>query len=281
MRPPVLDLADLAARIPDGALVSVAKEPNAPMALARELIRKGTKDLHLVTAPTAGVFADALIGGGCVRIVETSGVSLGEFGPAPFFAEAVKAGRVEIRDATCPAVYTGLQAAEKGIPFMPIRGIIGSDILANRPDWKVIDNPFREPGEASGDPIVLIPAIRPDFAVVHVSEADRFGNAWIGGRHELKTMAHAARCTLVTAERIVEGDLREDEAKSANLITPIYVEALAEAPGGAWPLACPPDYALDAGAVRAYASAARQSARSGGGEDWLRVLTPGHAEAAE
>ena len=195
--------------------------------------------------------------------------------------EAVKAGRVEIRDATCPAVYTGLQAAEKGIPFMPIRGIIGSDILANRPDWKVIDNPFREPGETPGDPIVLIPAIRPDFAVVHVSEADRFGNAWIGGRHELKTMAHAARCTLVTAERIVEGDLREDEAKSANLITPIYVEALAEAPGGAWPLACPPDYALDAGAVRAYASAARQSARSGGGDDWLRVLTPGHAEAAE
>ena len=230
MPPPVLDLADLAARIPDGALISVAKEPNAPMALAREMIRRGTKDLHLVTAPTAGVFADALIGGGCVRIIETSGVSLGEFGPAPFFAEAVKSGAVEIRDATCPAVYTGLQAGEKGIPFMPIRGIIGSDILANRPDWKVIDNPF----EASGDPIVLIPAIRPDFAVVHVSEADRFGNAWIGGRHELKMMAHAARCTLVTAERIVEGDLREDEAKSANLITPIYVEAIAEAPGR-WP----------------------------------------------
>ncbi|WP_339948504.1 CoA-transferase [uncultured Albimonas sp.] len=277
MRPPVLDLADLAARIPDGALVSVAKEPNAPMALAREMIRRGAKNLHLVTAPTAGVFADALIGGGCVKIIETSGVSLGEFGPAPFFAEAVKTGRVEIRDATCPAVYTGLQAGEKGIPFMPIRGVIGSDILANRPDWRVIDNPFEE----SGDPIVLIPAIRPDFAVVHVSEADRFGNAWIGGRHELKIMAHAARCTLVTAERIVDHDLREDEARSANLITPIYVEALAEAPGGAWPLACPPDYALDPGAVRAYASAARQSARSGGGDEWLALLTPSHAEAAE
>lgn len=277
MHPPVIDLADLAARIPDGACVSVAKEPNAPMALAREMIRRGTKGLHLVTAPTAGVFADALIGGGCIARIETSGVSLGEFGPAPFFAEAVKSGAIEIRDATCPAVYTGLQAGEKGIPFMPIRGVIGSDILANRPDWKVIDNPFAD----GGDPIVLIPAIRPDVAVVHVSVADRFGNAWIGGRHELKMMAHAALRTIVTAERVVEENLAEDEAKAANLITPIYVDAIAEAPGGAWPLACPPDYALDPAAVRAYASAARHASRGGASREWLTVLTPSHAEAAE
>jgi glutaconate CoA-transferase subunit A len=277
MTPPVTDLADLAARVPDGAQVAVVKEPHAPMALVRALIARGARDLHLVTTPTSGLLADALIGAGCVRVVETSGVSLGEFGPAPFFAEAVKSGAVKIRDATCPAVYAALQAGEKGIPFMPIRGIIGSDILeARKEDWRVIDNPFEE----NGDPIVLLRALRPDVALLHVPEADRHGNAWVGARHEFKTLAHAAMRTLVTAERIVEGNLVEDPAKAPNLVTAIYVEAVAEAPGGAWPLAAPPAYGLDADAVRAYAVAAKTAAR-GGEADWLSVLTPAHREAAE
>ncbi|MGM0583520.1 MAG: CoA transferase subunit A [Pseudomonadota bacterium] len=273
---PVLDVAELAARVPDGAQVALAKEPHVPMTLVRALIARQARDLHLVTVPTSGLAADALIGGGCVGTIETSGVSLGEFGPAPFFGEAVKSGRVRIRDATCPAVYAALQAGEKGVPFMPIRGVIGSDLLANREDWTVIDNPFAE-GE---DPIVALKAIRPDFALLHVPEADRFGNAWVGARHEFKTMAHAAHRTLITAERIVEGNLVEDPVKSANLVTAIYVDAVAEAPGGAWPLAAPPDYGMDAEAVRAYRAAARDAAK-GGDADWLATLAPAHREAAE
>lgn len=277
MTPPVTDLADLASRIPDGAQVALAKEPYAPMALVRALIDRGVRDLHVVTTPTSGLMTDALIGAGCVRVVETSGVSLGEFGPASFFGEAVKSGAVEIRDATCPAVYAALQAGEKGVPFAPIRGVIGSDILKSRAaDWKVIDNPF----EAGGDPIVLLRAIRPDVALLHVAEADRFGNAWVGARHEFKTLAHAAHRTLITAERIVDGNLVEDPAKSPNLVTSIYVDAVAEAPGGAWPLAAPPHYAMDVEAVKAYARAARTAAR-GGEADWLSILTPASLEAAE
>ena len=219
-----------------------------------------------------------LIGGGCVARVETSGVSLGEFGPANFFAQAVKTGAIEIRDATCPAVYTGIQAGEKGIPFMPMRGVIDSDLLANRPDWMVIDNPFAE----ADDPILLVPAIIPDVAAIHVAEADRFGNAWIGNRHELKTLAHAARRTLITAERIVDHNLAEDPARSPNLISALYIEAMAEVPGGAWPLACPPLYGTDTATFSAYAAASRQAARGGGAQsDWLSVITPGRQEAAE
>ena len=70
-----------------------------------------------------GFAADLLIGAGCVAEVETSAVSLGEAGFAPRFTAALKAGAITVRDATCPAIHTMLQAAEKGVPFMPLRGL--------------------------------------------------------------------------------------------------------------------------------------------------------------
>src|SRR5262249_5632019 len=103
-----------------------------------------------------GLQADLLIGAGCVETIETSAVSLGEFGPAPRFTAAVTSGAIRVKDATCPALHAAFQAAEKGVPFVPLRGLIGSDLLAQRGDWKVIDNPF-----GNDDPIVLLPAINP------------------------------------------------------------------------------------------------------------------------
>ena len=85
-----------------------------------------------------------------------------------------------MKDATCPALHAAFQAAEKGVPFMPLRGLIGSDLLAHRPDWKVIDNPFDD-----DDPIVLLPALKPDVALFHAPIADRDGNVWIGRDREL------------------------------------------------------------------------------------------------
>lgn len=268
----------LAARVPDGASVALVKDPHVPMAVIRALIARGAKDLHLITIPTASLAADALIGAGCVGTVETSGISLGEFGPAPFFVEAVKAGTIRLKDATCPAVLSAVIAGQKGIPFIPMRGVIGSDLLAARPDWKVIPNPFAPEGEE--DPILLLPAIVPDVALIHVALADEAGNLWLGDRHETKSAAQAARRVLATAERIVPGDLRRDPDKAPNLVRAIHVEAVAEAPGGSWPLASPPDYGQDADAIRAYAAAARDAAR-GGAADWLATIEPRRAEAAE
>lgn len=265
---------DLAARIPDGAEIVIAKDPLAPVALARALIRRGARDLHVVTAPTGSYVIDLLIGAGAVGTVETSGVSLGEFGPAPRFGKAVKTGAVTVRDATCPAVFAALQAGEKGQPFVPLRGLIGSDVLASRPDYLTIDNPFAEPG----DRIVLLPAIRPDIALIHADRADRFGNVWVGDRHELKVMAHAAKRAIVTVEEIVEGDLREDAALSPNLIGALYVDALAEAPGGAWPLAAPGRYAADEAHLTEYARLARDDAAFAA---YLEAQITGAAEAAE
>lgn len=243
---------DLAALIPNGAQIAIAKPPLSPTALAGAIIRRGVRDLHLVTSPTQAYVADLLIGGGCIGLVETSGVSLGELGPAPRFTAAVKSGAIRIKDSTCPAVYAAIQAGEKGQPFAPLRGLIGSDVLTSRPDYKVIENPF-EPG----DQIVLLPAIRPDFALIHAVKADRFGNVWVGGRHELKSLAHAAKEALVTVEEIVEDDLRLDEAVAPNLISGLYVRAIAEVREGAWPDAVPGRYPFDEDAVIAYGAQAR------------------------
>src|SRR5438477_5402040 len=120
--------------IPDGAVVVVPRESSGvPMEATRALIRRGVKRLHLVALPTSTLQADMLIGADCVETLETSAVSLGEFGPAPRFTAAILGKTIQMKDATCPALYAQVQAAEKGVPFIPLRGLVGSDILAHRP----------------------------------------------------------------------------------------------------------------------------------------------------
>jgi glutaconate CoA-transferase subunit A len=262
-------LEELVARIPDGASVAVPPDySGCAMAAVRALIRRGVRNLHLIGVPQAGFQADMLIGAGCVGVVETSAVTLDEYGQAPRFREAVSTGAVAIRDATCPAIHAGLQASEKGVPFMPLRGILGSDIQKHRDDWRVIDNPF-----ADGDPILLLPAIRPDFSLFHAALGDRDGNVWIGVRRELMTMAHASAATLVTVEEITSDDLLADERTAPGTIPSLYVTAVAEVPQGAWPIGLRGRYTADAEHLRRYADLA---ATAEGFERYLEenVLAP-------
>src|ERR1700745_519234 len=135
-------LDEALALITDGCLLAVPREvAGVPMAATRALIRPGIKRLALVALPTSSLQADLLIGAGCVETLETSAVSLGEFGPAPRFPAAILAGAIRMKDATCPALHAGFQATEKGVPFMPLRGLIGSDVLAHRPDWRGNNKP--------------------------------------------------------------------------------------------------------------------------------------------
>jgi len=248
---------DLARTIPDGALLALPPDHSlGSVALVHALIRRGARDLRLLGVPVGGFLFDLLIGAGAVAEIETSAVSLGEAGTAPRFTAALAAGGLRLRDATCPAIHTALQAAEKGVPFLPLRGLLGSDILAHRPDWKVIDNPFA----TTPDPIVLIPAIQPDFALFHAPFADQAGNVWVGRRRDLATMAHAARETLVSVERVIAGDMLEDERLAPGVISGVYIGAIALAPNGAAPLGLLDEYPADAGHIAAYARAARSTA---------------------
>jgi glutaconate CoA-transferase subunit A len=235
--------------IPDGAMLAVPREQSGvAMEATRALIRRGVKNLHLVALPTSTLQADLLIGAGAIATLETSAVSLGELGAAPRFTAAIKAGAIAMKDATCPAIYAALQASEKGIPFMPLRGLIGSDLLKHRPEWRVIDNPF-----GNDDPVVLLPAIKPDVALFHAAMADQLGNVWIGRQRDLATLAHAAAKTIATVERIVDGNLLDDPTLAAGTLPGFYVEAVAVAPRGAWPLPLPEHYGADVAHLAEYA----------------------------
>ncbi len=243
----------LAAQIAPGMKLAVPVDyGGVPMALTRAIIARGAGDLHLVCVPTGGMMVDMLIGAGLVKTVETSAVSLGEAGGAPRFNAAVRAGDIRMLDATCPAIHAGLLAAQKGVPFVPIRGLLGTDVLTNRPDWRVIDNPMSD-----GDPIVLIPAILPDAAIFHAPMADRSGNVWIGRRRELAAMAYSTHTTLVTVERIFDGDLMADEMTAAGTLPALYVTDVAQAAKGAWPLGLWGEYDGDTAEQHRYATAAR------------------------
>src|SRR5437879_1040989 len=242
-------VADAITTVPAGAMIVVPRESSGvPMEATRALIRRGIKRLHLIALPTSTLQADMLIGAGCVETLETSAVSLGEFGPAPRFTAAILNRTISMKDATCPALYASMQAAEKGVPFIPLRGLIGSDILRHRPDWRVIDNPF-----ANDDPIVLLPAIKPDFALFHAGMADRFGNVFVGRDRELLTMSHAAARTIATVEKIYDGNLMDDAGLSAGTVPGFYIDTVAVAPRGAWPLPLLDHYPADGAHLAEYA----------------------------
>jgi glutaconate CoA-transferase subunit A len=247
------DADAVAARIEDGSSLGLPPDYSlVAMDVVRGLVRRKAKNLKLIGVPQLGLCADILIGAGCVRELETSAVTLGEAGLAPRFSEAAEKKSVRIIDATCPMVHTGLQATEKGVPFMPLRGVLGSDLVRLHPDWKTIDNPY-----AKGDSILLAKAIVPDVALFHARWADEAGNVWVGRRKELATIAHASKTCYVTYEELKKGDMLEDELLAPGCISSVYVTAVAPAVRGAWPLGVPLVYGIDDEHLLRYAQMAK------------------------
>ena len=220
----IADLAALAAEVPDGATVAIGRF--SPMALVRELIALGRKDLHLIGVPVGELAVDMLIAAGAARSIETSGVDLGEHGFAPAFTRAVEEGRLRVLDSTCPALLLALQAGASGVSFTPVPGLLGTDLLGRRPDWKVVDDPFRP-----GAKVVLVPAIAPDFGLVHALRADPVGNAVTGTKHDDRLLIQASRRVLMTVEEITP-DALESLQPDEQVIPSAYIDLIAEAPGG-------------------------------------------------
>jgi glutaconate CoA-transferase subunit A len=258
-------LDDLAQRVADQSLIVLPPDySNVPVAAVFALIRRGVKDLHLLFAPIGGIAGDLLIGAGCVKTLEAAAITMGEAGLAPRFSEAIQTNTIKMKDSTCPAIHSALQASEKGVPFMPLRGLIGSDVLKNRPDWQVIADPF----DKDDGPIVLLPAIQPDIALIHAPLADREGNIWVGKRRELVTMAHAAKTTFVTVEKVQDENLLEDDLTAAGTLPDMYVGAIAEVEKGCWPLGLAGHYPPDTDVIANYVE---QAATQVGFEKWLKA----------
>jgi glutaconate CoA-transferase subunit A len=218
----------------------------SPMSFIREMVRQKIQDVTLLFPGAAAINADFLIGARVARQVEFSQISLGEFGFAPNFRREVEMYGLRCVDHSCPALLAGLQAGAMGIPFIPVRGLIGTDYLQVRHDFKVIVNPFN-----TKEDIAVVPAIQPDIAVFHALQADTLGNVVVSRTQNNHILAQAATSVIVTVEEVVEpAELKRDRGV---FIPATHITAVVHAPYGAHPTGCDDYYPIDSAHIRAYA----------------------------
>ena len=252
MRDKLTALEDAITTVADGQTVALGGNTlhRGPCAAVHELIRQGRRGLEIVK--TAGAYdVDLLCGAGVASAVSAGFVGFETvFGLAPSYRRTVEGGHVEAREHACYTVIAGLRAAIQGVPFMPVAGMFGSDVLAAR-GFRTVTDPY------TGAEVVAAPALVPDVAIIHVQEADPLGNARIvGTRFEDVLMAQAGRHVIVTAERIVDGSAFA-AAPETVAIPGFMVDAVVHAPRGAWPCSCAGEYDYDAGYLAEYIAASR------------------------
>ena len=251
-----ITVKDIAKEVKDNCLLGIpADYSGVPMSVTIEIIKNKIKGLRLYCLPLTTIQGDMLIGAGCVSEIETAAVTLGEYGQAPRFQDAIENSKIKIKDSTCPALHAQLQATEKSVPFMPLRGILGSDLYKNRNDWSVINNPMSS--KTNDEKIVILPAVQLDILIFHASKADVNGNVQIGRRRELATLAHASKKVYVTVEEIVDEDFFDCELKAAATLPSLYVDGISLARNGAWPCGLTDYYEIDSNEMSKYAKSAK------------------------
>ncbi|ESQ24810.1 MAG: Acyl CoA:acetate/3-ketoacid CoA transferase, alpha subunit [uncultured Acidilobus sp. JCHS] len=242
-----------------------------PMMFIAALLKGGRKGLSFVDREP-GFGLDVLVAGGALSRVRAAMATFEHYGLSPSVRRAAEKGEVEYIEDTCGAIIAGLRAGAQGVPFMPVRGIIGSDLLPlheKRGNWKVIKDPF------SGEDLVVVKAIEPDVAVIHVQVSDEYGNALIRGpRYEDELKIRASKRVVITAEKVVPSDVMREIAKNEGATlsaSSVHVTAVVEAPGGAWPTGVYGLYEPDYAAIKEY----YEMAKAGRAYEWIasRLLT--------
>lgn len=245
------DLADAAALVKDGDVVALGGGLSArlPMALVREMIRQGRRDLHVVGSAHS-IDVDMLIGAGAISVCEESYVGFEQdLGLAPAYRRAAEAGTIQVKESCCVTILTQLRAAEMGVPFLPVRGVKGTDIPRLHPEYAEMICPF------TGEVLVVVPPLRPDVALLHAPLGDARGNLFMEQPYVLdEHFASASRSVVATVDRIVT---TEELLEHGVTIPGHLVEAIVEVPFGAHPASSYPSYAYDRGHMEAYVVAAR------------------------
>ncbi len=218
-----------------------------PMAFVLSLMarhaRSGKPDGLTLLCFTAGLESDLLIGAGMVAKVRTCYFGLEVFGLAPHFTTAAQQGGLQIVEETEASLAFGLRATLADVGFMPSKAWQGTDLPRLRPDVKTITDPY------TGETLTAFPAIACDVAILHALVADLQGNALIGKNQGVdRELALVADTVIITSERVIP------RLEQADIPAPL-VHAVVEAPGGAWPTSCHPEYALDGSAVLDYQEA--------------------------
>lgn len=245
-------LEDLPGLIPDGATVAIGGGwfANHPMAAVRQLIRARRDDVHAI-ALLGSIDIDMLVGARALRHLTFSMVTLEAFGLATNFRRAVQSGELPITELSALSLQVALEAGAHSVPFLPLRGPVGSDLVERHPDF------YGTATTSFGDADVpVVRAIRPDVALIHATRCDVLGNAQHEGTFGMDPeLARASERVIVTCEEIVP---TEEVAATSHLtkVPGLLVDAVIEAPFGAHPCSHVPRYAQDAWKLVDYQKAA-------------------------
>jgi len=237
----LFSLSEAIARFaPDGSSIAMgaAQETLIPFAAGHELIRERRKNLTLI-GPISDILFDQLIGGGCVSKIRAAWVGNVITGSSYNFRRAVEQGRLEMEDHSNLTISMALRAGAMGVPFMPARTALGSDLYQTNPGLKTITCPF------TGDTLTAVAAINPDVTIIHAQRSDEFGNAhsW-GNLGVTREACLASRHIILTAEEIVGPDIISSDPN--RVVTPGFrVSAVVHAPWGGHPSPVPGYYNRD------------------------------------
>ena len=219
-----------------------------PYAAIHEIIRQQKKNLTITRSNAADDF-DMLIGAGLVRRFIGTFLSLGVYGLGRCYRRSIEKGiphKIEVEEYTNLSLPMMLMAGSYGMPFVPVRDMVGTDLMNKKSfmgdnKFKMIDSPF------DGKPTLLVPALNPDVAIIHVQQADESGNAQIWGiGGDCKVGANAAKKVIISCERIVSREIIGKDP-SRTIVPSFKVVAVTEEPFGAHPGYTPGFYDVDFG----------------------------------
>ena len=260
MQEKLTSIVEAAGLIRDGDVVALQNMATqaAPMALVREMIRQQKRSIGLVVL-VGGIAVDWLAASGVIDRLIGAAVTMEQFGLCQQYRAAVEAGRIRVEELSETLLNARLGAGARKLPFLPSRGAIGSDLIAQDPDnLRLLDDPF------GGRPVVACRALVPDVALVHAHRADRFGNIQYEPTAmwpDLAIMPHAARCVLVTAEEIVDSDILRRHPERT-ILPGFMVDAVAHVPSGAHPTSFFPAYSYDARFHQAWSEISRDDGQA-------------------
>jgi glutaconate CoA-transferase subunit A len=262
----VMSLNEAVDLINNGDLITISGMTffRNPTSFIAALVNSNKKDLSFVDREP-GFGLDVLTAANKLKMIRAAMATFEHFGLSPSVRKAAERKQVDYLEDTCGAVIAGLRAGAQGVPFMPVRGVIGSDLVKiheERNTWKIIKDPF------TNEDIAIIKAIEPDVAVIHVHMSDEYGNAVIlGPRYEDELKIRAAKKVIITAEKIVDKEeLKKRNAETLSS-TLIHATAVINAKNGAWPTAMYTMYEADYKAIKEY----YEYAKEGRAMDWIKA----------
>jgi glutaconate CoA-transferase subunit A len=229
-----MSMADAVERfVPDGASICIgaALEALIPFAAGHELIRQRRRDLTLI-GPISDMLFDQLIGAGCVRRVIAAWVGNVSAGLGHNYRRAAEKqipAPLEVQDHSNLTIAFALQAAALGVPYLPTRSLLGTDLPRSNPTFKASTDPW------SGEPLLLVPAIRPDVAILHVQRADEEGHAHLWGTLGVSRQAALAAERVILVAEEIRPRARMLSDPGLVLVPAFKVAAVVHEPFGAFP----------------------------------------------